>query len=101
MKSVVASTAVTIPLIETGFNTGRFDGHVRVRQHNITNGVTAATTLWNPDGGVNCATLANCTATATTSDLQSIPAINGPITITYTDASNTKVFDGLFFLYTK
>ena len=37
MKSVVASTAVTIPLVETGFNTGRFDGHVRIRQHNITN----------------------------------------------------------------
>ena len=89
MKSVVASTAVTIPLIETGFNTGRFDGKVRIRQHNIANGVTAATTLWNPDGGVNCSTLADCTATATTSDAQSIPAINGPITITYTDA-NTK-----------
>lgn len=86
MKSVVAATAVTIPLVETGYNTGRFEGHVRVRQHNITNNVISATTLWNTETGNNCATLADCVVTATTSDLQSMVAINGPITIAYTDA---------------
>jgi hypothetical protein len=86
MKSVVAATAVTIPLVETNYNTGRFEGYIRVRQHNITNNVIAATSLWDTDGGVNCATLANCVATLTTSDSQSMVAINGPITISYTDA---------------
>jgi hypothetical protein len=86
MQSVVAATAVTIPLVETDYNTGRFEGNVRVRQHNITNNVVAATTLWDTDGGVNCATLANCIATLTTSDSQSMVAINGPITLKYTDA---------------
>ena len=86
MKSVVAATAVTIPLVETGYNTGRFEGHVRVRQHNITNNVISATTLWDTETGKNCSTLTDCIVTATTSDLQSMVAINGPITIAYTDA---------------
>ena len=86
MQSVVAATAVTIPLVETDYNTGRFEGKVRIRQHNITNNVIAATTLWDTESGVNCATLANCVATLTTSDSQSMVAINGPITIKYTDA---------------
>jgi len=87
MKSVVASTAVTIPLVETGYNTGRFDNKIWLRQHDTTKGIIAATSAWNPNGGVNCATLANCVVTTTETAVQNLPVINGPVTITYTDAA--------------
>ena len=87
MKSVVASTAVTIPLVETGYNTGRFDNKIWLRQHDTTKGIIAANSAWNPNGGVNCATLANCVVTTSETAVQNLPVINGPVTITYTDAA--------------
>ena len=87
MKSVVASTAVTIPVVETGYNTGRFDNKIWLRQHDTTKGIIAANSAWNPNGGDNCSTLATCVVTTSETAVQNIPVINGPVTITYTDAA--------------
>jgi len=66
IKSVVDSIGSVVSLVETGRDTGRFDGYVRVKER------TSAFTV-----GVNG---------GTTGSPATIPAIGGPITITYADA---------------
>jgi hypothetical protein len=94
VKSVVDTTGSVVVLTETGFNSGRFEGYVQVKERTaaVTKGTggnycpslneTAAKlvySIWNPALCID-ATRGTLTNPAT------IPATAGPITIAYVDA---------------
>ena len=73
IKSVVDPAGATVlTLTETGRNTGRFEGEVRIEEHRTTGGQPLANGV-SGDAGVTAR----------------IPAVSGPVTVTYTDAATS------------